>query len=96
MYNYPFLFSETSLVSSVYKLMKICYNIYVRNTEATSMKQKYYTPHIKKDDRVVMVSVDLAHISSPVHKYGALNNKSKVFDDRRKRKPKYKPNYMED
>ena len=60
------------------------------------MKQKYYTPHVKKDDRVVMISVDLVHLPSNVHKYGALNNKAKVFDDRRYRKPKHKPNYLED
>lgn len=51
-------------------------------------------PH--KPDNIIMVGIDLAHIPSNVHKYGALNNKSKVFDDRRKRKPKYKPNYLED
>ena len=60
------------------------------------MKQKFYTPHVKKNDKVLMISVDLAHIPSSTHKFGAINNKSKVFDDRRKRKPKYKPNYLED
>ena len=50
----------------------------------------------KKDDRVILVGVDIAHLPSNVHKYGALNNKSKVFDDRSKIKPKYKPNYLED
>lgn len=60
------------------------------------MKQKFYTPHIEKDDRVVMISVDIAHLPSNVHKYGALKNKSKVFDDRRYRKPKYKKDYQED
>lgn len=50
----------------------------------------------KKSERVIVVGVDIAHIPSNVHKYGALKNKSSVFDDRRKRKPKYKPNYMED
>jgi hypothetical protein len=29
MHDYPFLFSETLLVLSVYKLREICYNIYV-------------------------------------------------------------------
>ena len=50
----------------------------------------------KKSERVIVVGVDIAHIPSNVHKYGALKNKSSVFDDRRKRKPKSKPNYMED
>ena len=61
------------------------------------MKNKMFiTQPPKKDDRVILVGVDLAHVPSNLHKYGAINNKSKVFDDRRKRKPKYKPNYMED
>ena len=61
------------------------------------MKNKWYTPHVKKaDSNIIIVGVDLASLPSNVHKYGALNNKSKVFDDRRKRKPKYKPNYLED
>lgn len=59
------------------------------------MKQMYI-PREKKSKNVIAVPVDLTHLASPLHKYGALNNKSKVFDDRRKRKPKYKPNYMED
>ena len=50
----------------------------------------------KKPKNTIQVQFDMTHLASPVHKYGALNNKSKVFDDRRKRKPKYKPNYMED
>ena len=44
----------------------------------------------------VNVVLDVTKLPSAVHKYGALNNKAVVFDDRRKRKPKYKPNYMED
>ena len=61
------------------------------------MKQKtFITQAPTKDDRVILVGIDLTRIPSQTHKYGALNNKSKVFDDRRKRKPKYKPNYMED
>ena len=61
------------------------------------MKQKWYTPNTKTDkDRIVVIGLDLAHLPSQTHKYGALKNKSQVFDDRRKRKPKYKPNYMED
>ena len=50
----------------------------------------------KKPNNIIMVGVDLAKLPSQTHKWGAINNKSKVFDDRRKRKPKYKPNYMED
>lgn len=61
------------------------------------MKNKtWITQAPKKDDRVILVGVDLTRLPSNVHKYGAINNKSKVFDDRRKRKPKYKPNYLED
>ena len=37
-----------------------------------------------------MVAVDLAHIPSPTHKWGAIKNKSKVFEDKRKKPPKYK------
>ena len=59
------------------------------------MKQMYI-PKEKKAKNIVSVTLDMTHLASPVHKYGALNNKSKVFDDRRKRKPKYKPNYLED
>lgn len=61
------------------------------------MKNKWYTPTVKTNkDRVILVGVDLAKLPSQTHKWGAINNKSKVFDDRRKRKPKYKPNYLED
>ena len=61
------------------------------------MKNKtWITQAPKKDDRVIMVGVDLTKLPSQTQKWGAINNKSKVFDDRRKRKPKYKPNYMED
>ena len=61
------------------------------------MGQKTYevTPP-KKKKNVISVHVDVMKLPSAVHKYGALNNKAVVFDDRRKRKPKYKPNYMED
>ena len=59
------------------------------------MKQMYI-PREKKSKNAIAVTVDMTHLASPLHKYGALNNKSQVFDDRRKRKPKYKPNYMED
>ena len=61
------------------------------------MKNKtWITQAPKKDDRVIVVGVDLAHLPSNVHKYGALKNKSQVFEDRRFKKPKHKNNYMED
>ena len=61
------------------------------------MKNKtWITQAPKKADQVITVGVDLTKLPSQTHKWGAINNKSKVFDDRRKRKPKYKPNYMED
>lgn len=61
------------------------------------MKQKtFITQAPKKNDNVLIVGVDLAHIPSNVHKYGALKNRAQVFDDRRYRKPKHKINYLED
>lgn len=61
------------------------------------MKQKIYDVQPpKKKKNVISVHIDVTKIPSAVHKYGALNNRAVVFDDRRKRKPKYKPNYMED
>lgn len=44
----------------------------------------------------IKIKVDISSIPSQDRKYSRLRNKSQVFDDRRKRKPKYKPNYMED
>ena len=61
------------------------------------MKTKMYNVHPpKKNKNIISVHVDVTKLPSDVHKYGALMNKPQVFDDRRKRKPKYKPNYMED
>ena len=61
------------------------------------MRQKTYeVKQPQKKKNVISVHVDITKVPSAVHKYGALNNKSVVFDDRRKRKPKYKPNYVED
>ena len=54
------------------------------------MKQKTYTTHVKKDNKIFMVTVDLAHVPSLTHKWGAIKNKSKVFEDKRKKPPKYK------
>jgi hypothetical protein len=60
------------------------------------MKTKTYIPTPPK--RTDLVLVDLSGVTprSLDRKYSRLKNKSQVFDDRRKRKPKYKPNYMED
>jgi hypothetical protein len=55
-----------------------------------------YIPREKKNRNVVNVEATQIGLPSQLHKFGALKNKSQVFDDRRKRKPKYKPNYMED
>ena len=61
------------------------------------MKQKtWITQKPKKTDNIIVVGVDIAHLPSQTHKYGALKNKAQVFDDRRYRKSKHKPNYMED
>lgn len=61
------------------------------------MKQKFYTPSIKKEGtKVSVIGVDLVHLPSRTHKYGALNNKSQVFEDRRFKKPKHKKDYRED
>ena len=59
------------------------------------MKQMYI-PREKKNKNVVTVETTQIGLPSQLHKFGALKNKAQVFDDRRKRKPKYKPNYMED
>lgn len=50
----------------------------------------------KKDDRVIKVEINITNLPSNLHKYGALRNKSQVFDDRRKRKPKYKQKIYEE
>ena len=59
------------------------------------MKQMYI-PKEKKNKNIVHVKIDISTIPSQDRKYSRLKNKFQVFDDRRKRKPKYKPNYMED
>ena len=43
----------------------------------------------------IKVELDYTKVPSKLHKFGALNNKSKVFEDRRFKKPKYKK-YEED
>ena len=50
----------------------------------------------KKPKNVIQIKVDLSSVPNPDRKFSRLKNKAQVFDDRRKRKPKYKPNYMED
>lgn len=50
----------------------------------------------KKSRNVIQIKIDISSVPSRDRKYSRLKNKAQVFDDRRKRKPKYKPNYMED
>ena len=50
----------------------------------------------KKSKNVIQIKIDISSVPSQDRKYSRLKNKAQVFDDRRKRKPKYKPNYMED
>lgn len=50
----------------------------------------------KKPKNIIQVKVDISSVPNPDRKFSRLKNKAQVFDDRRKRKPKYKPNYMED
>jgi hypothetical protein len=58
------------------------------------MKRIYQT-RPKKDKTVIKVEIDITSLPSKLHKYGALRNKAQVFDDRRKRKPKYKHKVFE-
>jgi hypothetical protein len=59
------------------------------------MKQMYI-PKVKKNPNAIHIEIDITSVPSQDRKYSRLRNKAQVFDDRRKRKPKYKPNYMED
>ena len=59
------------------------------------MKRTYQT-RPKKKDNVIKVEINITSLPSNLHKYGALRNKSQVFDDMRKRKPKYKHKIYED
>lgn len=59
------------------------------------MKQMYEVRAPKKKN-IVQVKIDISSVPSKDRMYARLKNKAQVFDDRRKRKPKYKPNYMED
>lgn len=58
--------------------------------------KRMHTTHSKKPDNVIQVKIDISVIPSQDRKYSRLKNRAQVFDDRRKRKPKYKPNYLED
>ena len=49
-----------------------------------------------KNKNVIQIKIDLSTVPNQYIKFSRLKNKAQVFDDRRKRKPKYKPNYMED
>jgi hypothetical protein len=60
------------------------------------VKQKMYEVHQpknKKADRIIKVDFDITSQPSPMHKFAALNNKPVQFEDKRKKKPKYKPKY---
>lgn len=58
------------------------------------MKRMHETRE-KKNPNINSIKFDIA-VPSLDRKYSRLKNKAQVFDDRRRRKPKYKPNYMED
>ena len=58
--------------------------------------RRMHETRTKRDKNVVQIKIDISTIPSQDRKYSRLKNKSQVFDDRRKRKPKYKPNYLED
>ena len=60
------------------------------------MKHRMHEVKTKKPDNIIQVRIDISTVPSQDRKFSRLKNKSQVFDDRRKRKPKYKPNYMED
>lgn len=59
------------------------------------MKRTYQT-RPKNKDNIIKVEINITALPSNLHKYGALRNKAKVFDDRRKRKPKYKHKLFEE
>mgnify|MGYP003296309834 CR=1 FL=1 len=47
-----------------------------------------------KAKNIIQVKIDISTVPNPDRKYSRLKNKAQVFDDRRKRKPKYKTNYL--
>lgn len=60
------------------------------------MKRRTHEVRERKPENVIQIRIDISSVPSQDRKFSRLKNKSQVFDDRRKRKPKYKPNYMED
>lgn len=60
------------------------------------MKRRTYEVRERKPENVIQIRIDISSVPSQDRKFNRLKNKAQVFDDRRKRKPKYKPNYMED
>ena len=60
------------------------------------MKRRTYEVRERKPKNVIQIRIDISSVPSQDRKFSRLKNKAQVFDDRRKRKPKYKPNYMED
>ena len=60
------------------------------------MKRRTYEVQERKPENVIQIRIDISSVPSQDRKFSRLKNKAQVFDDRRKRKPKYKPNYMED
>jgi hypothetical protein len=60
------------------------------------MKRRTHEVRERKPENVIQIRIDISSVPSQDRKFSRLKNRSQVFDDRRKRKPKYKPNYMED
>jgi hypothetical protein len=60
------------------------------------MRHRMHEVKTKKPDNIIQVRIDISTVPSQDRKFSRLKNKAQVFDDRRKRKPKYKPNYEED
>ena len=60
------------------------------------MRHRMHEVKTKKPENIIQVRIDISTVPSRDRKFSRLKNKAQVFDDRRKRKPKYKPNYMED
>lgn len=58
--------------------------------------KRIHETRTKQNKNVIQIKIDISSVPSQDRKYSRLRNKAQVFDDRRKRKPKYKPNYMED
>ena len=60
------------------------------------MRHRMHEVKTKKPDNIIQVRIDISTVPSQDRKFSRLKNKAQVFDDRLKRKPKDKPNYMED